>query len=144
MSEFDPRAFFTDETAPPAPKHLGWKLLDFDMERGWVKIGFTPREEFLNGGGGVQGGFISAMLDDTVGPAALIKARKPLIVQTIDLHTHFLRPVPLGPITTEGVCNKLGRTVAFMEAKLFDAEGRLCARATSSGMISDWPEAPNA
>lgn len=144
MPEFDPRKFFVDEKAPPAPKHLGFRLIDFDIDKGWVKLGFSPRKDFLNGGGGVQGGFISAMLDDTVGPAALIKAGKPVIVQTIDLHTHFLRPVPLGPITTEGICNKLGRSVAYMEAKLFDAEGRLCARATSSGMIGDWPEAANA
>ena len=144
MADFDPHTFFVDESAPPAPKHLGFKLIDFDMDRGWVKIGFTPRPEFLNGGGGVQGGFITAMLDDTVGPAVLIKARKPVIVQTIDLHTHFLRPVPLGPIVTEGVCNKLGRSVAYTEAKLFDGDGRLCARATSSGMVSDWPEAAHA
>ncbi len=137
MDGFDPRTFFTDEAAPPAPKHLGWKLIDFDMDKGWVKIGFKPREEFLNLGGSVQGGFLTAMLDDTLGPAILIKAKRPLIVHTIDLHTHFLRPVGLGDVTVEGVCTKLGRSVAYTEAKLFDGSGNLCARATSSAMYSE-------
>ena len=30
---------------------------------------FTAREEFLNPAGQVQGGFLAAMLDDTLGPA---------------------------------------------------------------------------
>ena len=137
MADFDPRTFFTDEAAPPAPKHLGWKLLDFDADKGWVKISFAPREAFLNFGGSVQGGFLSAMLDDTLGPAVIIKAGRPLIIRTIDLHTHFLRPVGLGPIIVEGECTKLGRSVAYSEAKLFDEKGRLCARATSSAMYSE-------
>ena len=139
MTDFDPRTFFTDKAAPPAPKHLGWKLIDFDAEKGWVKIGFKPRAEFLNFGGSVQGGFLTAMLDDTLGPAVLVKAQRPLIVHTIDLHTHFLRPVGLGEVTVEGLCTKLGRSVAYTEAKLFDAAGKLCARATSSAMYSEVP-----
>lgn len=143
MTEFHPRTFFTDEAAPPALKHLGWKLIDFDMERGWVKVGFAPREEFLNFGGTVQGGFLTAMLDDTLGPAVLIKARRPIILHTIDLHTHFLRPVRLGDLIVEAECTKLGRTVAYTEAKLFDAGGELCARATSSAMYSEVSGAAN-
>ena len=139
MASFDPRAFFTNEAAPPAPKHLGWKLVDFDMEKGWVKISFKPREEFLNFGGSVQGGFLTAMLDDTLGPAIIIKAKKPILIKTIDLHTHFMRPVGLGGVTVEGICTKLGRSVAYAEASLFDEKERLCARATSSAMVSDIP-----
>jgi len=144
VTDFDPRAFFSDEAAPPAPKHLGWKLLDFDMDKGWVRISFNPREEFLNFGGTVQGGFLTAMLDDTLGPAILIKAKRPLIVHTIDLHTHFLRPVGLGEVTAEAECTKLGRSVAYTQAKLFDAAGKLCARTTSSAMYSEVSGVANA
>jgi len=139
MAEFDPRKFFTHDAAPPAPKHLGWKLIDFDVGEGSIRIGFTPREEFLNLAGHVQGGFVTAMLDDTLGPAVIVKAMRPLILSTIDLHTHFLRPVKLGSLVGEATCTKLGRSVAFMEGKLLDADGKVCARATASGMISDLP-----
>jgi len=70
---FDPHKFFADETLPPAPSHLGWRLIDFDFEQGSIKVGFSPKPEFLNPAGHIQGGFISAMLDDTIGPSILIK-----------------------------------------------------------------------
>ena len=132
---FDPHTFFAKDTAPPAPLHLGWKLLDFDFDKGWIKVGFAPRLEFRNLAGHIQGGFISAMLDDTIGPAILIKTRGAFMGPTIDLHTHFLSPLKLGPVTAEGRVTKLGKRVAFTEGQLFDVDGKLCARATSSTLL---------
>lgn len=140
MTDFDPRTFFTDAAAPPAPKHLGWHMEDFDLERGWIRLGFHPKREFCNLAGHVQGGFVTAMLDDTLGPSVIIRARRPVLIQTIDLHTHFLRPVRLGPVVAEGECTKFGRAIAFSEARLFDEAGRLCARATSSATWSELPD----
>lgn len=137
MSPFDARAFFADDRAPPVALHLGWRLIDFDEARGWIRLGFSPKREFLNPQGSVQGGFVTAMLDDTVGPAIVLKTRGTKAVSTIDLHTHFLRPVPLGDITAEGEVTRLGKTIAFTEGRLFDAKGQLCARATSSAMLVD-------
>jgi uncharacterized protein (TIGR00369 family) len=137
LSAFDPRQFFADDRAPPAPLHLGWRLIDFDVERGWIRVGFAPKPEFRNLSGNVQGGFITAMLDDVVGPAVVVKTRGTKGISTIDLHTHFLRPLPLGDVTAEGEVTRLGKSIAFTEGKLFDAKGQLCARATSSAMLVD-------
>jgi len=120
---------------PPAPLHLGWSLIDFDFDTGWIKTSFDPKPEFRNLSGHIQGGFITAMLDDTLGPAIIIKTRGEFMGPTIDLHSHFLSPVKLGPITAEGRVTKLGQRVAFTEGQLFDADGKLCARATSSTML---------
>ena len=92
--KFDPHEFFAEENAPPAPLHLGWRLIDFDFDTGWIKTGFEPRAEFLNPSGHIQGGFISAMLDDTLGPSILIKTRGKLIGPTIDpvSYTHLTLP----------------------------------------------------
>lgn len=132
---FDPHKFFSNDTAPAAPIHLGWTLLDFDFERGWIKVGFTPKPEFLNSAGHVQGGFISAMLDDALGPSVIIRTKGEMMGPTIDLHTHFLSPLKLGPVTCEAEVTKLGKRIAFTEGKLFDLNGKLCARATSSTML---------
>ena len=132
---FDPHKFFAKETVPSAPLHLGWELLDFDFDKGWIKVGFSPRPEFRNLSGHIQGGFISAMLDDTLGPAILIKTSGEYMGPTIDLHTHFLSPLKLGPATAEGRVTKLGKRVAFTEGQLFDVDGKLCARATSSTLL---------
>ena len=75
------------------------------------------------------------MLDDTVGPAILIKTRGEFMGPTIDLHTHFLSGLKLGPVTAEGRVTKLGKRVAFTEGQLFDVDGKLCARATSSTLL---------
>ena len=132
---FDPHKFFAEKTLPPAPLHLGWRLIDFDFEKGWLKASFSPKPEFLNMAGNVQGGFISAMLDEVIGPSILIKTQGKFIGPTIEMHTQYLSPLKLGPVIAEGRVTKLGRRIAFTEGELFDSGGKLCARATSSTML---------
>jgi len=59
-------------TMPPVAKLLGWQLLDARPADGWLKLGFEGKPEFLNPAGFVQGGILSAMLDDTMGQAVLV------------------------------------------------------------------------
>lgn len=54
---------------PPAAVTLGFKLLEIDPELGTIRVQFEAKQEFLNPMGVVQGGFVAAMLDDTLGPA---------------------------------------------------------------------------
>jgi hypothetical protein len=53
---------------PPAAELLGFKLVEIDPDAGTIEVGFTATEQFLNPAGTVQGGFLAAMLDDTLGP----------------------------------------------------------------------------
>lgn len=43
---------------PPSARHLGFELIDFSVEKGWAEVAFTPRQEFANPAGSVQGGFV--------------------------------------------------------------------------------------
>lgn len=133
-----PKSIFDTLAAPPAAAHLGWQLVEIDPARGWIKVRFQPKPEFLNPAGFVQGGFIVAMMDDTMGPAVLAHTDGKKLTSSIDLHAHFLRPVRLGPVTVEAEVTGMGARVAFIEAKLFDERGKLCARATSSASLSDY------
>jgi hypothetical protein len=54
---------------PPAAVLLGWELVAVDPDAGTIEVSFTATEQFLNPAGDVQGGFLAAMLDDTLGPA---------------------------------------------------------------------------
>ena len=54
---------------PPSATLLGWHLLDARPGEGWIRIGFEGKREFCNPAGFVQGGILSAMLDETMGPA---------------------------------------------------------------------------
>ena len=91
----------------------------------------------MNPRGPIQGGILAAMLDDTLGPALFAHNEGRFLGNTIELHTHFLRPVFPGRITTEGSVLRKGRSVAFLSGKLFDSKGKLAAVATVSAALID-------
>jgi len=78
--------------APPSAKLLGWQLLDARPEDGWIRIGFDGKREFCNPAGFVQGGILSAMLDDTMGPAVFVMTEGRLYTATITMTVNFLAP----------------------------------------------------
>jgi uncharacterized protein (TIGR00369 family) len=84
-------------TPPPSATLLGWRMLDARPSEGWLKVGFDGRAEFCNPAGYVQGGILSAMLDDTMGPAALIMTDGKFYTTTISLTVNFLKAAKPGP-----------------------------------------------
>lgn len=120
---------------PPVALLLGWHILDARPEAGWIRIGFQGRQEFLNPAGFIQGGILAAMLDDTMGPAVFAMTEGSLYTATIDMNISYLAPARLGLIIGEGQVVQLGRTVAFLEAKLIDEAGAVIARATSAARL---------
>ncbi len=81
---------------PPAAATLGFKLLEIDPARGTVRAQFEGKREFLNPLGVVQGGFLAAMLDDTLGPALVCTLPPGHFAPTIELKVNFIKPAPLG------------------------------------------------
>lgn len=120
---------------PPAAALLGWTLKSIDKETGTLEVGFDGKKEFTNPMGFVQGGFLSAMLDDVLGPAIVAVTDGQEIGQTIDLHVHFLRPMPVGPITGVGKVTRKGKNIAFLEGYLLDKDGNMTTRATASANL---------
>lgn len=117
---------------PPCAELLGWQLLDARPKEGWIRIGFEGRPEFCNPAGFIQGGMLSAMLDDTVGPAVLVTSEGRLYTTTISMTVNFLAPARPGPIIGEARVTQLGKTIAFVEAKLMAEDGTVLATATAS------------
>ena len=121
--------------APPAAETLGWELIREDPAAGTVEIAFHPGEAFLNPHGTVQGGFVAAMLDDTMGPALVSKTDGACVPSSVDMHVSFIRAVRPGRVIGKGRVVSQGRSIAFLEGELFDEDGNLLARATSSARI---------
>src|SRR3954465_3384191 len=117
--------------APPCATLLGWRLLDARPDEGWIRIGFEGKSEFCNPAGFVQGGILSAMLDDTMGPAGFAMTEGRLSTATISLTVNFLAPAKPGRIVGEARVTQLGKTVAFIEGRLLAKDGTLLATATS-------------
>src|SRR3981081_4631488 len=103
--------------APPASRLLGWHLLDARPREGWVRIGFDGKPEFCNPAGFIQGGILSAMLDDTMGPAVFVMTEGRLYTATITMTVNFLEPAKPGPIIGEAKVTQLGKTIAFVSGR---------------------------
>ena len=124
-----------DITMPPVAKLLGWQVLDAKPAEGWLQLRFDGKPDFCNPAGFIQGGILSAMLDDTMGPAVLVATEGRFYTATISLTVNFLAPAKVGPITAEAKVTQLGKTVAFMEGRLLAADGTLLATASTSARL---------
>ncbi|APG14260.1 uncharacterized protein (TIGR00369 family) [Bradyrhizobium elkanii] len=122
---------------PPCAELLGWRLLDARPEEGWIRLAFQGKPEFCNPAGFIQGGMLSAMLDDTMGPAVLVMSEGRLYTTTISMTVNFLSPARPGPIIGEARVTQLGKTIAFVEAKLMAEDGTVLATATASERLSE-------
>ena len=112
---------------------LGMRPLS--AEPGHVRMEFTASEQFLNPAGVVQGGFITAMLDDTMGPAAVAQLGPGYFAPTLELKVSFLRPAGPGRLVGDGRVVHVGRSIAFLEGTLADEDGNVVATATATARV---------
>jgi uncharacterized protein (TIGR00369 family) len=120
---------------PPCAELLGWEVVEARPADGWIRIRFEGRPEFVNPAGYIQGGFLAAMLDDTMGPAMFVYSEGRLFTPTIEMHVSFLSPARPGPIYGEGQVVQAGKSIAFLEGKLTDLSGTVLARATATSRL---------
>ncbi|MBA2399362.1 MAG: PaaI family thioesterase [Bradyrhizobium sp.] len=132
---------FDHFTAPPSSKLLGWHLLDARPEDGWIRIGFDGKRDFCNPAGFIQGGILSAMLDDTMGPAVFVMTDGKLYTATITMTVNFLAPAKPGKLIGEANVTQLGKTIAFVEGKLMAEDGTVLATATTSARLVETAKA---
>ncbi|GAA4635372.1 PaaI family thioesterase [Actinoallomurus vinaceus] len=120
---------------PPAASLLGWELVELDPERGTIEVAFQASARFANPVGVIQGGFLAAMLDDTMGPALVATLPEDQFAPTLDLHVQFLRPARPGRLVGRGRVVQRGRDVCFLASELLDPDGRPVATATATARI---------
>lgn len=124
-----------DIPTPPSARLLGWRLLDARPKDGWLKVGFDGKAEFCNPAGFVQGGILSAMLDDSMGPAAFVMSEGRFYTTTISLTVNFIAPAKPGPLVVEAQVTQLGRSIAFMEGRLMAEDGTVLATASTVARV---------
>jgi uncharacterized protein (TIGR00369 family) len=116
---------------------LGAVPISYDTETGEVVVEYFARDEFLNIVGSVQGGILTAMLDNAMSFAVLAAMEPIYVAPSLEIKTSYMSPGPAGQIIGRGNLIRLGRTIAFMEGKLFDPEGKLVATATGTAQIRE-------
>jgi len=120
---------------PPVAATLGWELSWVAPERGEIEVRFHAGEHFTNPMGNVQGGFLAAMLDDTLGPALAATLEPDEFAPTLELKVSYLRAAKPGAMVGRGRVVHRGGTIAFLAGDLFDADGRHVASATATVRI---------
>lgn len=121
--------------APPAARLLGWELVEVDPDAGTIAVAFTADDRFLNPAGQVQGGFLAAMLDDTLGPALVATLGPREWAPTLDLHVQFLTPATPGRLVGHGRVVRRGRRIAHLAGELLDSDGAPVASAVATAFV---------
>ena len=135
------RALLSDPARhPPCARHLGLELIDFSVADGWAEMAFTPRPEFANPAGMVQGGFVCAMLDDAMGLTASISQRFAVMVPTLQVSVSYLRPTPMSRVIGRGEVLRMGGATAHLQGSLRLPDGTLLATASASAVLRPFPK----
>jgi uncharacterized protein (TIGR00369 family) len=124
--------FQNSKKRPPCSETLGMQLTGVDQANMVSRFSFEARPEFANPSGAIQGGFIAAMLDEAMGTAAIIASNVTMNAPTLEMKISFLRPLFAGPATAEAKILKWGKSTCFIEAELFDPNGKLVAKASAT------------
>ena len=114
--------------AIPFVEHLGFTLERFD--NGESEMHYTAKPEHLNSFFVTHGGACMTLMDVTMAAAAR-SVQPEMGVVTIEMKTSFMRPAQ-GPLVGKGTLLHRTATMAFTEAKIYDAAGRLCSHSTGT------------
>ncbi len=109
------RMCFVCGESNPAGIHVRF----YEQEDGSLLARFTPEEQHQGYPGRMHGGVITAVLDETIGRAIMIRYGEAIWGVTGEISVRFCRPVPLGVELTA-----VGR-ITRETSRLFEGTGEL-------------------
>ncbi|HTO42002.1 MAG TPA: PaaI family thioesterase [Rhizomicrobium sp.] len=107
------------------------------LEEGFVAFEGSPTRAVYNPIGTVHGGYAATLLDSAMGCAVHSRLKPGQGYTTLELKVAYHRAMTdqSGPVRAEGKVISIGRRTAFAEGRLVDAQGRLCATATTTCLV---------
>lgn len=116
------------------------KTLNFHavtLEEGRVVFEGVPDASVYNPIGVVHGGYAATLLDSAMGCAVHSTLKPGQSYTTLELKIAYHRAMTdkSGPVRAEGKIVSSGRRAAFAEARLIDAQGKLCASGTTTCLV---------
>ncbi len=119
---------------PPVFQTMQGEFVNFDLEKKILECKFPVMEEFLNPYGSLQGGIISAAIDNTIGPLSMVVA-EPNFTRRMDLK--FSKPVPAEAKHIRVIARFTAqkRQMLFFEAEVLNESGECCATAKATHWI---------
>jgi uncharacterized protein (TIGR00369 family) len=136
------QAFIAAGRRPPIADTLQFDLVE--VAKGRALFRGTPGQHAYNPIGVIHGGYAATLLDSALGCAVHTCLAAGQAYTTLELKVAYHKALTrdTGPVEAEGKVLTIGRRVAFAEARLVDAQGRLYATATSTLLVFEQrPEA---
>jgi uncharacterized protein (TIGR00369 family) len=120
---------------PPMNETLAFALVE--VARGHAVFEGVPDGRAYNLLGTIHGGYAATLLDSACGIATHSALEEGQSYTTLELKVSYHRAMTenTGLVRATGTVISIGRRVAFAEAKLTDANGRLLASATSTLLV---------
>jgi uncharacterized protein (TIGR00369 family) len=125
-----------------AARNRFWQYVGIQVDEageGWAKLSVRVRDELRNAAGApVHGGVHATLVDAAVGAAlgTLSEASEGGVNQsTVDLNVTFVAAARGDVLFAEGRIVKRGRSIAFGETRVTDAEGTLVALGRATYVI---------
>lgn len=127
--------FQNTKRRPTGSVTLGFAMVGVNQAEKSVEVAFDASAEVMaNPMGQVQGGYLCAMLDECMSVACMVASGMTAVAPTAEMKTTFFRPAMPGKLRGVGRVVRWGKTIAFTEGELYDAEGRLLAKATGTAV----------
>lgn len=120
---------------PPCQHSLGAVLEDLQFDSAQATMRFVIPLAFCHSGDIVQGGFVAAMIDAAMYSAVAAGYREVRPVSTLELKVNYLLPSRAGEFSCTAKIVKAGKSITFIDAVLFAADGKLTATGTSTARI---------
>lgn len=127
--------FLRTKNQPTGSQTLGFRMVSVSQAEKTVEVEFEAKPELvLNPMKQIQGGYLCAMLDECMSVACMVASGMTAVAPTAEMKTTFFRPGMPGKLRGIGRVVRWGSRVAFTEGELYDAEGRLLAKATGTAI----------
>ncbi len=129
------RALLAAGGKPPMGETLDFALVEVELGRAVFEG--SPGRHVYNPMGVVHGGYAATLLDSACGIATASRLAAGETFTTLEIKVAYHRAMTehTGPVRAEAIVKNMGRRVAYADAKLTDADGRLLASATSTLLV---------
>ncbi len=101
---------------------------------------FHPKADLCQTAGVIQGGFVTAMLDAAMAQSVMVASQLTLGPPTLELKVSFFRAALPGPHRAIGRVLRLGKSIGFLEAELFNGAQQLVAKSSATAMLVPAPQ----
>ena len=118
----------------PITQMLGGQIQDLNLEAGTLTTRYLAPESFMNPARQVQGGMLSAMLDDVTAVLVTATLGPGEYCATLSLNTSFLASATPGVLTGKASFDRKGKSICYVRGEIWQGDS-LVASAVAVCMV---------